>query len=61
MGKPKGEIELARVTAVEAVDMEALSRGLFFQVRRLYILSLIKNMYSIICKNTYTIVFSAGR
>jgi len=32
MGKLKGAIELCRVSAAEAVDMEALSRGLFFQV-----------------------------
>jgi len=31
VGKLKGEIELCRVTAVEAVDMEAL-KGPFFQV-----------------------------
>jgi len=33
----KGEIELSQVTAVEAVDMEALKSGLFFQVCQLYV------------------------
>jgi len=32
IGKLKGEIELSSVRAVETVDMEALGKGLFFQV-----------------------------